>query len=300
MKLINKVSSKVDNVQKYIFENRDGFIIEFSYIDNNTGKDIICIPTHTMCNIGCKFCHTSDYVGKILSWKIEYDELCDGIEYIVDDLKLNKLTLLISVMGCGDTMLNFDNIITMMRSISIKYSNKNVRFAVATCLPKSCWNNFFSFTQMVEYNKLNVKVHLSLHYTTDEKRKEWMPNSLDIIPSLTAMDFYKKITGNKVEIHYALIEGINDTIDDIVRLGDLLKGRNFNVKFLHYNEKNTIEAKASNKKKYVEFDGHLCGVCGVETEYYVPPGISIGSSCGMFLMEQYIQNKINVPTGKLL
>jgi Predicted Fe-S-cluster redox enzyme len=116
-----------------------------------------------------------------------------------------------------------------------------------------------------------------------------MPRSLEIVPSLAAMNFYHKITNNHIEIHYALIDGINDTKDDVKRLSDLLAGKEFNVKFLFYNEKETIEAHASNKKKYEEFSFYLEMFGGIQTEYYIAKGLDIGASCGQFLMDYYLE-----------
>jgi len=298
MEFIKKVSSKTDKVEKYVFKNGDGFIVEFSYIDNNTNKDIICVSTHTICNLGCKFCHTTDYIGKIISTEVEHEDLFDGIDYIIKDLNLNRLTLLISFMGCGDPVLNVYNVINTMLSVKNTYATKNVRFAVATCMPKNDFSEFFRLTELIKKENLTVKMHLSLHYTTDALRKEWMPNALDIKSSLAAMDFYHEATKNPVEIHYALIDGVNDTDDDMIALAELLEHRNFNVKFLHYNEKNTIEAHASSRAKYDEFDYFLWIRAAIKTEYYSPPGPDVGASCGMFLMDEYLQNGINVPTDK--
>lgn len=54
MRLIEKIFSKTDNAIKFIFKTQDNFIVEITYIDKNDGKDILCIPCQTMCNLGCK------------------------------------------------------------------------------------------------------------------------------------------------------------------------------------------------------------------------------------------------------
>jgi 23S rRNA (adenine2503-C2)-methyltransferase len=291
MELVKVVKSQLDKTEKFVFKNTQGYIVEMSYIDNGTNKDIICVPTHTMCNIGCKFCHTTDYIGKIDCKKLTAYEISDGVNFVFKAMGLHesKRTLLVSVMGCGEPMQNVDEVLKSMTMIRDKYKERYVRFAVATCLPNANWDKFFHFTKMVDLLKLDVKVHLSLHYTHDEIRKQWMPNSLEIKPSLDAMSFYKEVTGNKVEIHYALIDGVNDGLENIVMLNYLLRGREFNVKFLFYNEKTSIHEKASNESKYEDFKRSLW-VQGIETEYYVPPGISIGGSCGQFLMDLYLES----------
>ena len=299
MNFIKKVFSQKDNTIKYIFKTLDNLIVEFSYINKNDGKDIICLPSQTMCNIGCKFCHTTEYIGKIICRNLSHTEILYGTEYILSDLNIYKQnrTLLISFMGCGEPILNVDNLITIMKYMKTNFEVNGisyVRFAIATSIPKHSAEEFFKMTFLIfEYN-LPVKIHLSLHYTIDLIRKDWMKKSLDIIPSLSAVDFYKKLTGNAVEIHYALIDGVNDTEQDAILLSNFLKDKNMNVKFLFYNEKESIDYHASNKEKISIFRKYL-DKYSIAHEYYIPPGIDIGSSCGMFLMDTYLEND-----GKLL
>ena len=67
-------------------------IVEFSYINKDDGKDIICLPSQTMCNLACKFCHTTDYIGKIKNVNLEKEEILYGVNYIIDNLNLKQNT----------------------------------------------------------------------------------------------------------------------------------------------------------------------------------------------------------------
>lgn len=297
MFLLEKIKSGIDNTIKYIFKTEDALIIEFSYINKEDGKDIICVPSQTSCKMGCKFCHITDSADKLINRNIEPVELLFGVNFIYQDLKLisNKKVLLISFMGCGEPLLNYKNIIEGMKLLVSKYQDVNVpliRFAISTCIPEFAQLNFFKLTSEIFKNKIPVKIHLSLHYTMDALRRDWMPNSLAIIPSLIALEYYKKLTGNSVEIHYTLIDGVNDTEQDAILLTEFLKNRDIPVKFLFYNEKPTIEFHASSKnklnifKKY--FDKNL-----IQYEYYIPPGLDVGASCGQFLMDYYLKYNVN-------
>lgn len=288
MKLIDRIKSTEDNTIKFVYKLEDKSIVEFSYINKNDGKDIICVPTQTMCNLGCRFCQTTDFIGKIKSRNLDAYDIYYGCEFIIDELKLisNNRPLLVSYMGCGEPLMNVENVVESMKMLERIYGDKIplIRFAIATSIPKSHWLDFFELTQMIKVDKLPVKIHLSLHYTTEERRKEWMPASLDIEPSIACVDFYHKLTGNPVEIHYALIDGVNDTIEDAQRLSRLIQGKGFNVKFLFYNEKESIDYHASNVDKLKTFKAHL-NDSFIPFEYYVPPGLSVGASCGSFLMD---------------
>lgn len=292
MHWLNTVVSSDKSTTKYIFQTfDDNLIVEFSYINKNDGKDIICLPSQTMCNLGCKFCHTLEYIGKIKIRNLSENEMFFGVDYIIEseNIKSNSRTLLISFMGCGEPLLNVGNICDFMSVLknyidgtSIPY----IRFAIATSIPKYKWEEFFKLTHYINKNNLPVKIHLSLHYTMDIIRKDWMPNSLDIIPSLGAVDFYRKLTGNNVEIHYTLIEGINDSEQDAILLSSFLKDKSFNVKFLFFNEKESLNYHASNKDKIKIFRKYF-DMYNIPFEYYIPPGLDIGASCGQFLLDYY-------------
>jgi 23S rRNA (adenine2503-C2)-methyltransferase len=293
MILLNKIFSKTDNTIKYIFQTKDEIIIEMAYINKEDGKDIICVPSQTSCKMGCKFCHITDASDKLKYGNLTPLEIIDGVNYIYNDLELikNPRTLLISYMGCGEPLINMDNVISSMTWLKREYQNVKVpliRFAIATSLPYFSMVKFFELTEAINSLKLPVKIHLSLHYTNDELRKEWMPESAPIIPSIIALEYYQKRTGNSVEIHYALIDGVNDTEKDAILLTDLLKNRNIPVKFLFYNEKPTIEFHASSKEKINIFKQYF-EKYDIKYEYYIPPGLDVGASCGQFLMDYYLK-----------
>jgi 23S rRNA (adenine2503-C2)-methyltransferase len=265
-----------------------------AYINKNDGKDIICVPTQTSCKMKCRFCHITDVTDKLINRNLDYLEISNGVNLVYEDLQLSKnpKTLLISYMGCGEPLLNCNNVLLSMKDISDRYSQLPlVRFAIATSIPAFVQVNFFKLTDEIHKNKLPVKIHLSLHYTMDYLRKEWMPNSLPIIPSLIALEYYKKLTSNSVEIHYTLIDGVNDTEQDAILLTEFLKNRDIPVKFLFYNEKPTIEFHASSKDKLKIFKKYF-DKYSIEFEYYIPPGLDVGASCGQFLMEYYLKYNV--------
>ncbi len=283
-KFINKIESKLDRTVKYVFSSPE--IIECSYIDKQDGKDILCVPTQTSCNLGCKFCFLSDYKMKVRN--LTADEIVQSIDYTIKDMELPKknVVLLISFMGCGEPLLNLKNVISAMIILRKKYQKKYciVRFAVATLVPKIL--PFKRLTEQVIKNNLQVKVHLSLHSPFQDIREKLMPGAFHIWDSLWWLEQYIERTGNSAEIHYSMIDGVNDKENDLKQLIQLFGTKKIPIKFLAYNEKPSIELKQS---KRVEYFREELSKYGIVTEYYVPPGRDIGSSCGQFLMEYYLQ-----------
>jgi len=293
MDFLKKVYSKIDNTVKFIFSS-EGQIIELSYINKNDGKDIVCVPSQTSCRLGCKFCFLSDYDLKVRNLKPM--EIVSPVSYVIEDLELlerplRNNVLLISVMGCGEPLANLSNVIRMCAVIAETYRNqyKTVRFAVASIIPKPALME--KFIETVKSRELPVKFHLSLHSPDEAVRKELMPGASPLHGSIEQVKKFMSLTGNSAEIHYALINKVNDRDKDLETLIGLFENTGIPIKFLIYNEKPSVEFEASLRVSHFR---EVLESRGIKTEFYIPPGRDIGSSCGQFLMDYYEKfNKIS-------
>ena len=159
-------------------------------------------------------------------------------------------------------------------------------------MPMNIDKNFNYLLNGVIENKLNVKVHLSLHYTNDSDRREWMPKSETIEKSLDNIKLYKEQTSNNVEIHYTLISGVNDRKQDVDFLIEKFKESDICIKFIRYNSKDTVISEETPRDKAEEIMS-LLNQNGVQTEYYIPPARDIGGSCGQILTQEYLEHNKN-------
>tara|TARA_R110000772_G_scaffold17946_3_gene50090 strand:+ start:202823 stop:203680 length:858 start_codon:yes stop_codon:yes gene_type:complete len=275
-----KKNSEIDKTIKYVF-HIDGQVVEFSYIDNGTGKDIICVPCQTMCNMSCTFCHLTDYVGKIKLNDLHWMTINEGVHHVVNDLGLGDRELLISYMGCGEPLDNLSFVMTSIKELKRDFTN--IRFGMATMLPKKRFVEFFKLMDMVQREKINLKIHLSLHFTNDVDRLQWMPAAMGIEASLDSLNLYQVVTKNKTEIHYTIMDGVNDSFEDIEFLGDNIH-KDTTIKFMMYSEKESLDAKKVNADKLALLMDFLKNR-GMIVEYYEPPGNDVGASCGQFLLE---------------
>ena len=56
-----------DNSLKTVFRDDKKRIIEMTLLFNKKDKDVVCVPTHNYCNLGCKMCHlTNEKVNKFM------------------------------------------------------------------------------------------------------------------------------------------------------------------------------------------------------------------------------------------
>lgn len=291
MKLHKKIESRIDDSIKYIlFTDIDNLVVEATFINKHDGKNIICLLTQTSCNMKCKFCHITDISEEVVLRNLLAGEIVEIVKYIYDDLKLhsNKI-LLVSFMGCGEPLLNVENLTKGIILLNNKYDK--IRFAVSTSITIDRNNSFDNFVIAIKENNIKLKLHFSLHYTNDKVRREWMPRTSTIKDSLNKIRYFKEETKNDIEIHYTLINGVNDKDDDIQFLINEFRKTDVCIKFIHYNIKSTIESTCTSIEKVNEIMDIL-NKNNVKTEYYIPPARDIGGSCGQILIDEYLEHNI--------
>jgi len=279
MQLLEALTSSVEDVKKLVF--KDTSVHEVTYLRKGDGKDILVVPTQTSCNMGCTFCHLTGLgisATNLASTKI--------LELIQESLKFqppSNKTLLVSFMGAGEPLLNVDQVIGTALALKTWPGYETVRFAVATILPSR--KRFDQFKQAVTFHSLPFKLHLSLHSLDAQSRRSLMPSASPIAESWGMLAEYAEETGQPTEVHYTLIHGVNDREEDLIKFG-ALPGRAATIKLLRFAEKKQ-EPTMQGSQRTPWFKTGLESL-GFKVEVYSPPGRDIGSSCGQFIVDQYV------------
>jgi 23S rRNA (adenine2503-C2)-methyltransferase len=274
IKVISKVYSKDDDVVKYIFETVEGQN-EVSLIQKED-KTVLCLPTQTNCKLGCKFCHltgtsrdTKDLSSSTLVAYVEFflREYC---------LNLEEKPLLVSFMGAGEPLHNIGNLVAAMDDL---YSKYEVKFGLASTIPSE--KRMTEFTENMEDKEYLVKFHLSLHGIDTRSKLMW--DKVKARRAIELVEQYKIETVNDVEFHYALVEGLNDTDEEVRELEEALP-EGASIKFLVLNPMDDLEP-STHLEEIADYLGD--SEKNFVVEVYTPPGRDIGSSCGQFHREIY-------------
>lgn len=285
MELLDTIRSE-DNATKFVVKYHDGLVGEVTYI-NYPNKDIVCCPTQTACRMGCKFCFLSNE-GKQLAYRdLNGDEMANLTELAIKDATPRR-PLLVSFMGAGEPLLNFEEMLRAIYTLRLTRGDGDARYAFATMMPRGTETNFLHLTTSVATNRLPVKAHLSLHFAYDDVRLKYMPSAGKIKTALSLLETYRETTGRDIEVHYTLIDGVNDFSNDASKLADLLKPRDIPVKLLYYSVNPVMGSHASEnvyRFKEILLDRY------VKAEFYKPNGLDIGASCGQFNLDRYVRSK---------
>lgn len=297
-----------DDSLKTVFVKDNNKIIEMTLLFNKKEMDVVCVPTHHFCNLGCKMCHlTNKGLNKQMTPIIINDfiyALKQTVTQNINDTfvrRTNKNKLLISFMGVGEPLLNLKLINEVYQNESLLkkvLGYDKIGYAISTMMPN---NNLLKLTEMVNELSIPLKVHFSLHTPIDKDRLDLIPSTkVTIKEALEYLQFYcntlqkneeflKKYvqfhrTNDPIEIHYTLIKNVNDGEIELKEICNLLSKYKIPIKFIRFNPTNTLE-KSEQEEKWIKVISKKIPNLRIKT--YSPPGREIGSSCGEFTKHYY-------------
>ncbi len=169
--------SKIDGTKKFLFELPDGNMVESVFMRYKHGNSV-CISSQVGCRMGCRFC-ASTLDG--LERNLTPSEMLDQI-YEITRTVGERISNVV-VMGTGEPMDNYDNLLRFITLITdengLNISGRNITVSTCGIVP--------GIKKMAEEH-LAITLALSLHATTDEKRKQLMPiaNSYSIAELMDA------------------------------------------------------------------------------------------------------------------
>ncbi len=276
IKLITRQIDENDATEKYLFDLGGEYIetVVMTYSDHIS----ICLSSQAGCRMGCTFCAS----GKNgLSRNLTASEILSQFYYA--ESLIGKRISHIVYMGTGEPLDNFDNVIRSIELFSDEngrnISKRNITLSTCGIVPK--------IYELAEY-KYPITLALSLHSTSDENRKKTMPisNKYSIDDMLKAMEYYFAKTKRRVSFEYALIQGVNDSIDDSVRLASLIRSRDFKAHINLILVNNVVENyyQKPDKKAVKAFMDNLIK-SGIDCTMRRSVGASIDGACGQLRLK---------------
>lgn len=280
-----KLVSKTDGTVKYLFEFPDGESVESVLMKYEHGITI-CVSTQVGCRMGCKFCASTIggkkrdlTAGEILGQVISAEKDCgERISNIV-------------MMGIGEPLDNYDNVIRFIKIVSSPHSlnigQRHISLSTSGLVDK---------IDALADEDLQITLSISLHAYDDETRSSIMPvnNKWDIDSLLKACKRYFDKTGRRISFEYTLISGKNDTKEGALKLAALLK-KYFGKTPLHVNliPVNPVRENGFVSSGRAQVDAFCNTLCenGVNATVRRRLGDDISAACGQLRRsEMQVQN----------
>ena len=221
--------------------------------------------------MGCRFC-ASTLDG--LERNLRPSEMLEQI-YRIQSITGERVSNVV-VMGSGEPMDNYDNVIRFLRLVShdkgLNISQRSLTISTCGIVP-----GIRKFAQ----EGLAVTLALSLHAPNDEVRKTLMPiaGTYKLHDVLEACHYYYEKTGRRLTFEYSLVRGVNDNLDEARALVKLIRDQHGHVNLIPVNPIKERDYVQSGQKAIQEFK-NLLEKNGINVTIRREMGRDIGGACG--------------------
>ena len=270
VKMITRQISKIDGTNKFLFCLKDGNMVESVLMKYKHGNSV-CISSQVGCKMGCRFC-ASTLDG--LERNLTPSEMLRQI-YQIQKISGERVSNIV-VMGTGEPLDNYDNFVKFIHMISdehgLNISQRNITASTCGIVPN---------IRRLADEKLQITLALSLHGSTQEKRKALMPvaNKYELSEVLEACDYYFEKTGRRITFEYSLVHGVNDTEEDARELIHILEPRNCHLNLIPVNPIKERNYQKPDKKSAGNFKNKL-EKSGINVTIRREMGSDIDGACG--------------------
>ena len=262
--------SKLDGTNKFLFRLWDGNMVESVLMRYKHGNSV-CISSQVGCRMGCRFCaSTIDGLERNLSPSEMLGQIYQ-IQKMIGERVSNVV-----IMGTGEPLDNYENFLTFIRLLTDEHglhiSQRNITVSTCGIVPR-----MYDLAK----EKLQITLALSLHGSTQEKRKQLMPvaNKYDLQEVLEACDNYFHETGRRITFEYSMVHGVNDTEEDARELSALLKHRNCHLNLIPVNPIKERDFERPDRKNALNFKNKI-EKSGINVTIRREMGSDIDGACG--------------------
>jgi 23S rRNA (adenine2503-C2)-methyltransferase len=265
--------SKDGSTRKVLFSLPDGHAVE-TVLMRYEKRNTLCISTQSGCALGCVFCATGQmgFQRNLSSGEIVEQVVFFARELKENDQKINNVVF----MGMGEPFHNYEGTMAALDRLNHK-AGMNLgarRFTISTVglVPE-----ILRFAD--ERRQTNLAV--SLHAADDELRNSLLPinKKYPLNELINACRAYISKTNRRITFEWALIQDVNDSIEQAHKLSSLIRGLLSHVNVIPLNPTRDYSGLATTMERAREFQAILerNGIpCTIRTRR----GIDIHAGCG--------------------
>jgi 23S rRNA (adenine2503-C2)-methyltransferase len=301
-----------DTTVKFLWRLEDGALIESVLIPANpalygerSDRHTLCISTQVGCAYGCRFCASGldgwkrnlaphEILGQVLAverWAKESSEIRapssgsgtgSGLERgagppaVADASSGNRIVNNIVVMGMGEPLANYANLLTALRILNAPWGGgigaRKITVSTSGLAPQ---------IRQLAAEPEQFGLAISLHGATDDVRSQIMPvnRKYPLAQLLEACMAYQDRKDRMLTFEYILIAGVNDAPTQVRPLAELARRLHAKVNLIPYN---TVEGLQWSRPSDAACEGFArrLDAEGIPTTLRREKGHDIDAACG--------------------
>lgn len=268
-----------DGTRKWLILLDNNNCIETVFIPEKD-RGTLCVSSQVGCALDCSFCSTgkqgfnrnlstAEIIGQL--WVASQSLGC----YEGKHRNISNIVM----MGMGEPLLNFDNVVSAMRLMTTDHayglSRRRVTLSTSGLVPQ--------IDKLAECS--DVSLAISLHATNDELRNQLVPinKSFPLAELLDACRRYVKVRAvDTITFEYVMLDGINDSEAEARMLVKLMHGIPAKINLIPFNPFPGTDYKCSSRVAIDRFRDILMKG-GLVTVTRKTRGEDIDAACGQLV-----------------
>ena len=281
---IKQIQQSIDGTVKFLFEALDGLRIESVVIPSeDDARYTVCVSSQVGCALRCSFCATgkmgfkrnlsaSEIIAQVLLTDAEMKKRTESPERAIDNIVF---------MGMGEPLLNYNAVIKAIENL-----NDPQFFDIGTRRITISTSGIIEGIQKLSSARGQIRLALSLHAANHEKRKNIMPiaRTQNTSQVLDAIRKYQDETGRRITIEYILIEGFNDSEEDVLALKHSLHRIKYSMNVIPLNPVTDLPYEAPSAQAIKAFQQRLRHH-SIPYVMRTPKGMDIDAACGQLALK---------------
>jgi 23S rRNA (adenine2503-C2)-methyltransferase len=263
--------------RKIAYGLRDGGVIESVFM-STPRRFTFCLSSQHGCGFACRFCATGR-MGR--GRNLSAGEIVEQVIRLRRELPEGIQDFNVVMMGMGEPLENYDAVIQALGIMTdpegMKVPSKRITISTVGMVPQ---------IHRLADERRRYRLAISLHAATDDLRSKLMPvnRRFPLEPLMRAVRHHVEKVGERITFEYILIEEINDTIGDAVRLARLVGSLPCRVNLIPYNPIGPGRFRRPAPERIQRFVDYLAPRVPAVTVRY-SQGVDIGAACGQLAGE---------------
>ncbi|HKV39322.1 MAG TPA: 23S rRNA (adenine(2503)-C(2))-methyltransferase RlmN [Blastocatellia bacterium] len=272
---VENVFVSKDGTRRYLLKLGDGLEVESVFMPEDR-RDTICISSQAGCPLACAFCMTG-VLG--LKRNMTAGEIVAQVVILLNSVygagKVPAHGINIVIMGMGEPLLNYDNVVKAVRLLAgegLGIAPRRITLSTAGIVPR---------IQDLAKEPVRPRLAISLTAARDELRNQLFPinRKYPLAELMETCRQYPLDEREKLTFEYVMLGGVNDSPREGRELVKLLAGIRAKVNLIPHNPAPELPYESSPMDRILEFQGILTR-SGVPAFIRRPRGQDISAACG--------------------
>ena len=287
------LKSATDESVNFVQPKGDGFF-ESRYVRRADDYIVCYLSSHSGCNRGCRMCHltaTRQTMFEHATAEDYYNQaklVLDHYAAVTATGRLHADSVNFAWMSRGEPLANEhliddpDRVFNLLYKLACRHS-LHAKFNISTIMPRT----LDRVGRLVDiFTFVTPTIYYSLYSVDSTFRAKWLPAAMPVEEALADLKRYQDFSKKIVKIHFALIEGENDSAGQIIDCIEAIQRHQLvvEVNLVRYNPPSPDAGKEASEGAYKQAEALFKSAFGpahVQTVQRV--GFDVKASCGMFV-----------------